>query len=128
MKFFSFTTLLVFLIFTPILAALISNHANQVMLSRSEEYALVFARNINHQVYDRFVLPSYLRYGSLAPRHPGQQKRLDVIIRNITHGMKVEAVSILDQQSDVVVYSTVNGRVGLQEEGGEPYLEGQEGE
>jgi len=126
-KFFSFTTLLVFLIFTPILAALISNHANQVMLSRSQEYALVFARNINQQVYDRFVLPSYLRYGSLDPRHPGQQKRLDLIIRNITHGMKVETVTILDQRSDIVVYSTVNERVGLLEEGGEPYLQAKEG-
>jgi two-component system, NtrC family, sensor histidine kinase HydH len=126
-KFFSFTTLLVFLIFTPILAALISNHANQVMLSRSEEYALVFARNINQQVYDRFVLPSYLRYGNLVPRHPGQQKRLDVIIRNITHGMKVETVSILDHHSDIVIYSTVAERVGLQEEGAEPYLHAKEG-
>ena len=126
-KFFSFATLLVFMIFTPILATLISNHANRVMLSRSEEYALVFASNINHQLYDRFVLPSYLRYGSLIPQHPGQQKRLDVIIGNITHGMKVESVSILDHRSDVVAYSTVNERVGFQEEGGEAYLKAKEG-
>lgn len=126
-KFFSFATLLVFMVFTPILATLISNHANKVMLSRSEEYALVFASNINHQVYDRFVLPSYLRYGSLVPQHPGQQKRLDVIIRNITHGMKVESVSILEQKSDGVVYSTVDERVGLQEEGGEAYLKAKGG-
>ncbi|NTV15539.1 MAG: two-component sensor histidine kinase [Desulfobulbaceae bacterium] len=126
-KFFTFATLLVFLIFTPILATLISNHANQVMLSRSEEYALVFARNINQQVYDRFVLPSYLRYGSLLPQHPGQQKRLDVIIRNITHGMKVEAVSILDQKSNVVAYSTVSERVGFPGAGGEPYQKAKEG-
>jgi len=126
-KFFTFATLLVFLVFTPILATLISNHANKVMLSRSEEYALVFARNINHQVYDRFVLPSYLRYGSLMPQHPGQQKRLDVIIRNITHGMKVEAVSILDQKSNVVVYSTASERVGFQADGGEPYQKAREG-
>ncbi len=126
-RFFTFATLLVFSIFTPILATLISNHANQVMLSRSEEYALVFARNINHQVYDRFVFPSYLRYGSLVPQHPGQQKRLDVIIRNITHGMKVEAVSILDQKSNVVVYSTVSERVGFQGDGGEPYQKAKEG-
>ncbi len=126
-KFFSFTTLLVFLVFTPILATLISNHANAVMLRRSEEYALVFARNVNHQVYDRFVLPSFKRYGSLVPRHPGQQKRLDVIIRNITHGMNVESVSILDQQEDIVVYSTVSERVGIGEEGGEEYLSARAG-
>jgi len=126
-KFFSFTTLLVFLVFTPILAALISNNANEVMLRRSEEYALVFARNVNHQVYDRFVLPSFRRYGSLAPRHPGQQKRMDVIIRNITHGMKVDSVSILDHQKDLVVYSTVNERVGQEGDGGEEYLKAREG-
>ncbi len=127
-KFFSLTTLLVFLVFTPILTALISNHANEVMLSRSEEYALLFARNINQQVYERFVLPSYLRYGSLLPRHPGQQRRLDVIIRNITHGMNVESVSILDQVSDVVVYSTQRERIGLQENSGTPYLKAKDGQ
>ncbi|NTW88666.1 MAG: two-component sensor histidine kinase, partial [Desulfobulbaceae bacterium] len=69
----------------------------------------------------------YLRYGSLVPQHPGQQKRLDVIIRNITHGMKVEEVSILDQKSNVVVYSTVSERVGLQSEGGESYQKAKDG-
>jgi len=126
-KFFSFTTLLVFLIFTPIFAILISNHANGVMLRRSEEYALVFARNVNQQLYDRFIMPSYLRYGSIIPSHPGQQRRLDVIIRTITHGMKVESLSILDQQEDIVVYSTVNERVGQQGEGGEEFLSAKEG-
>lgn len=126
-KFFSFTTLLVFMVFTPILAILISKHANGVMLRRSEQYALVFARNVNHQVYDRFVLPSFKRYGSLVPRHPGQQKRLDVIIRNITHGMNVESVSIFSFSKDTVVYSTDNERVGLVGEGGEEYLKARAG-
>lgn len=121
-KFFTFTTLLVFLVFTPVFAILVSNHANGVMLRRSEEYALVFARNVNQQLYERFIMPSYLRYGSIIPSHPGQQKRLDVIIRNITHGMKVESLSIFDHQEDIVVYSTVNERVGLQGEGGEEFL------
>ena len=126
-KFFSLTTLLVFLVFTPVFAILISNHANGVMLSRSEQYALVFARNVNQQVFDRFIMPSYLRYGSIIPSHPGQQKRLDVIIRNVTHGMKVESVSILDQQKDVVVYSTTNERIGHEDEGGEEFLRAREG-
>ncbi|MBU0482468.1 MAG: two-component sensor histidine kinase [Proteobacteria bacterium] len=120
-KFFSFTTLLVFLVFAPVLATLISNHANGVMLRRSEEYALVSARNINHQVYDRFVLPSFLRYGSLIPQHPGQQKRLDAIIRDITHGLNVESVSILDQKNNMIVYSTTSGRVGQEGEGLEQF-------
>lgn len=126
-KFFSFTTLLVFLVFTPVFAILVSNHANGVMLRRSEEYALVFARNVNQQLYERFIMPSYLRYGSIVPSHPGQQRRLDVIIRNITHGMNVESLSIYDQKEDIVVYSTVNERVGRQGEGGEEFLRAKEG-
>jgi signal transduction histidine kinase len=126
-KFFSFTTLLVFLVFTPIFAILVSNHANGVMLRRSEEYALVFARNVNQQLYERFIMPSYLRYGSIIPSHPGQQKRLDVIIRNITHGMKVDSLSIFDQEEDIVVYSTVSERVGQHGEGGEEFLSAKEG-
>ncbi len=126
-KFFSFTTLLVFLFFTPIFAILVSNHANGVMLRRSEEYALVFARNVNQQLFERFIKPSYLRYGSIIPSHPGQQKRLDVIIRNITHGMKVDSLSIFDQQEDLVVYSTVSERVGQHGEGGEEFFSAKKG-
>ena len=88
------------------------------MLRRSEEYALVFAKNANQQLYERFIMPSYLRYGSIVPSHPGQQKRLDVIVQNITHGMKVDSVSIFDQQKDIVVYSTISERVGQHGEGG----------
>lgn len=126
-RFFSVTTLLVFLVFTPIFAILVSNHANGVMLRRSEEYALVFARNANQQLYERFIMPSYLRYGSIVPSHPGQQKRLDVIVQNITHGMKVDSVSIFDQHEDVVIYSTINERVGQHGEGGEEYLSARDG-
>lgn len=55
-KYFSFTSLGVILVFTLILSWVISNHARKVMLEQSEEYSLLLAENLNQQVFRSFVL------------------------------------------------------------------------
>jgi two-component system, NtrC family, sensor histidine kinase HydH len=117
-KFFSFSGLTVFLVFTLVLSWVISNHAKQVLLERSEGYALVFAENLSHQVFQQFVLPTVLRYGQIALRNPSQFKRLDTIVRNTAHGLKIKSVTIFDSQENVISYSTIEGRVGSRDEGG----------
>jgi two-component system, NtrC family, sensor histidine kinase HydH len=126
-KFFSFTGLAVFLVFTLVLSWVISNHAKQVLLERSEGYALVFAENLNHQVFQQFVLPTVLRYGKIALRNPTQFNRLDAIVRNTTHGLKIESVTIFDSQENVISYSTSEERVGRRGEGGVEYEKALEG-
>ncbi|MEJ2032292.1 MAG: ATP-binding protein [Deltaproteobacteria bacterium] len=126
-KFFSFTGLAVFLVFTLVLSWVISNHAKQVLLERSEGYALVFAENLNHQVFQQFVLPTVLRYGKIALRNPTQFDRLDAIVRNTTHGLKIESVTIFDSQENVISYSTSEERVGRRDEGGVEYKRALEG-
>jgi two-component system, NtrC family, sensor histidine kinase HydH len=120
-KFFSFSGLTVFLVFTLVLSWVISNHAKQVLLERSEGYALVFAENLSHQVFQQFVLPTVLRYGQIALRNPSQFKRLDTIVRNTAHGLKIKSVTIFDSQENVISYSTIEGRVGSRDEGGVEY-------
>ncbi|MDH3360420.1 MAG: ATP-binding protein [Desulfobulbaceae bacterium] len=120
-KFFSFTSLAVILASTLILSWVISNYTKDVLLERSEAYAQVFAENLNHQVFQQFVLPTVLRYGAIALRYPRQFERLDTIVRNITHGMNIESVSIYDSKENIISYSTVVERVGLRDVGGEGY-------
>ena len=120
-KFFSFTSLTVILVSTLILSWVISNYTKNVLLERSEAYAQVFAENLNHQVFQQFVLPTVLRYGGIALRHPKQFERLNAIVRNVTHGMNIKSVSIYDSRQNVISYSTVPERVGARDVGGAEY-------
>lgn len=120
-KFFSFSALAVLLVSTLVLAWFISRHTKQVLLERNEAYAQVFAENLNHQVFQQFVLPTVLRYGEIALRNPQQFQRLDLIVRNITHGMNIQSVTIFDSKENVTSYSTIPERIGNRGEGGAEY-------
>ncbi len=127
-KFFSFSGLAVFLVFTLVLSWVISNHAEKVLLERSEAYALVVSENLSHQVFQQFVLPTVLRYGKIALRNPQQYSRLDSVVRNATHGMRIQSVTIFDSKENIISYSTVPSRIGLAGEGGKEYKRALAGE
>lgn len=120
-KFFSYTGFAVFLLFTLVLSWVISNHAKKVLLERSEAYAFVVAENLSHQVFQQFVLPTVVRYGKIALRNPEQFARLDAVVRNATHGMRIQAVTIFDSKENIISYSTVASRIGRTGEGGIEY-------
>jgi len=120
-KFFTFSGLAVVLIFALVLSWFISKHTKRVLLERREAYAQVFAENLNHQVFQQFVIPTVLRYGRIALRNPEQFQLLDTIVRNVTHGMNIESVTIFDSRENVTSYSTVPERIGRRDEGGVEY-------
>lgn len=127
-KYFSFTSLGVILIFTIILSLIISNHARRVMLEQSEEYSLLLAENINQQVFRRFVLPAVVRYGGIALSNPEQFDNLDRIVRGVIQGLKIDSVTIYDSRVNVISYSTVSDLVGKRDKGGEEYRKSLAGE
>lgn len=120
-KYFSFTSLGVILIFTLFLSWLTSNNARTVMLHQSEAYSLLLAENLNQQVFRGFVLPTVVRYGKIALSNPEQFKRLDRIIRNATATMKMEGVTIYDSTVNIISYSTNKAMVGKKNMGGLEY-------
>ncbi len=120
-KFFSFTSLAVFLVFTLALAWSISEYAKRTLLERSEAYALVVTENLSHQVFQQFVVPTVLRYGKIALRNPEQFQLLDAVVRNATFGLLIEAVIIYDSRENVVSYSTIIEKVGRRDLGGKEY-------
>ncbi|MFH1020403.1 MAG: ATP-binding protein [Pseudomonadota bacterium] len=127
-KSFSYSGLVVFLLFTLVLSWIISNHAKKVLLERSEAYAFVVAENLSHQVFQQFVLPTVVRYGKIALRNPEQFARLDAVVRNATHGMRIQAVTIFDSRENIISYSTVSTRIGRTGEGGIEYRKALAGE
>jgi len=127
-KFFSFSALIFFMVSTIALVWLISNHTKKMLLERSEAYAYVMAQNLNHQVFQQFVLPTLLRYGKIALRNPDQFRRLDAIVRNTIHGLNMQSVTIFDREEGVVSYSTIKERVGKKGLGRLEYKKALEGE
>ncbi len=120
-KYFSFTSLGVILIFTFILSWVISRHARDVMLDQSEAYSLLLAENLNQQVFRGFVLPTVISYGKIALSNPEQFQLLDRIVRNATDSMKMEAVTIYDSSVNIISYSTNRELVGKKNMGGIEY-------
>ena len=127
-KFFSYTGLIVFLIFSIILVWVISNHTKRMLRERSESYALVLANNLNHQVFRQFVVPVIRSYGKIALSNPEQFERLDSVVQSTTHGMFVQSVTIFDRVEGVVSYSTIKSRVGKKGLGDEKYYRALKGE
>lgn len=120
-KYFSFTALGVFLVFTLLLSWIISNHAKNVMLQQSEDYSMLLAGNLNQQVFRRFVLPAVVRYGQIALRNPDQFEYLDKIVTGLVQGLDIDAVNIYDSSENVISYSTVLEMVGKRDKGGIEY-------
>jgi signal transduction histidine kinase len=120
-KYFTFSSLAVILIFTLFLSWAISNNAKKVMLKQSEEYSLVLAENLNQQVFRRFVLPTVVRYGNIALSNPDQFQSLDSVVKNVIQGMKIEAVTIYDSRINIISYSTLSELVGQKDIGGLEY-------
>lgn len=120
-KYFSFSSLGVILIFTLFLSWIISNHARNVMLKQSEDYSQLLAGNLNQQVFRRFVLPAVVRYGGIALRNPEQFDYLDKIVGGLVQGLAIDSVTIYDSSENIISYSTVPELVGIRDKGGIEY-------
>src|SRR4030042_1004999 len=105
-KFFSLPGFVVILVFTVILTVLLTLRAQQMALKKNEDYLLLLAANLNHQIYQQFVLPTaFEKGGRITLSDPEQTKRLDMVVRNTIHGFHVEQLNQYDQEG-VFSYST----------------------
>ncbi len=126
-EYFSFSSLAVILVFTLVLAWLISENARKVMLEQNEEYSLLLAENLNQQVFRRFVLPAVIRYGGIALRNPEQFELLDGIVKGVTQGLKIDSVTIYDSSKNIISYSTLPDLVGKEGVGADEYFKALKG-
>ncbi len=97
------------------LSVFIANSARETLLTRQQDFARLLVLNLNHQIFQRFTLPTVLAYGRIALRQPVQYERLEQVVQSVTHGLQVERLRIYDFNR-VVAYSTDRselGRTGL---------------
>jgi len=111
-KFFSLPGFIVILIFTVILVVFLTIRAQQMTLKKNEDYLILLASNLNHQIFQQFVVPTAVEKGGrITLSDPEQSKRLDEVVRNTIHGFHVEQLNQYDQEG-VFSYSTADLPLG----------------
>lgn len=121
-KFFTFTSLIVILLGSLALSMVIAHRAETVLIKKSEDYALLMAENLNHQVFLQFIVPAAFQFGQVIQlRNKALFERLDQVVRNTLHSFSVETVNIYDRKDNVIFYSFDEGLVGKKEVGGIDY-------
>lgn len=119
-KSLSISSLVVILACTFVLSGFISQKAKSILLNKSEQYALLVAENLNHQVFFQFTLPTLITEGEIRLSRETQYERLDRVVRNTIHGFSVQRVNIYDPDQ-VLTYSTDPERVGSKGNLGESF-------
>jgi two-component system, NtrC family, sensor histidine kinase HydH len=116
-KYFFLSSFIVMLIFAVSLTLIITQRSKEALLKKTEDFAVLLAENLNHQVFFNFVLPIALQRREVRLRDPEQFKQLDLIVRNTIHSFKIEKVMMYDP-FNVVAYSTDRTLVGKKGLGG----------
>ncbi|MFZ5447188.1 MAG: two-component system sensor histidine kinase NtrB [Thermodesulfobacteriota bacterium] len=105
-RFFSLPGFVVILVVTAILTVFLTLRTQQMALKKNEDYLILLASNLNHQIYQQFVLPTAFEQGGrITLSDPEQSKRLDEVVRTTIHGFHVEQLNQYDQEG-VFSYST----------------------
>ncbi len=110
-KHFSVTSLVIILLFTLAISSVVSVRASDLVLHKREQYALLLAENLNHQVMVQFVMPALRDYGGINVGQPAQFSLLDLVVRNTIQSFQVSQVNILDLDGNII-YSTQPDYIG----------------
>jgi signal transduction histidine kinase len=93
------------------LSMFIANRAKETVLEKQQEYAILLAENLNHQIYQRFTLPTLIGFGRIQLKDKPQFDRLEQVVQSTIHSFHVLEVRIYDD-GGVVSYSTDKDAVG----------------
>jgi len=104
-KFLSWSSLLLILGSSLVLSAFMANYAREIVLKKNHEFALLLAENLNHQIYQRFTLPTILGFGRIELKQKAQYERLEQVVRSTIHSFHVLDVRIYDNEG-IVSYAT----------------------
>ena len=105
-KFFAWASFIVIVIFSFPLSMFISAKAKEILLTSYENNAILVGENLNHQVFQNFVIPVNWRYGGIRLRDREQSELMDKIVQNAIHGFNVDLVNVYDIGKGVIAYST----------------------
>jgi len=114
-KFFAWASFIVILIFSFPFSMFISQKAKEILLTSYENNAILVGENLNHQVFQNFVIPVNWRYGGIRLRDKEQSELMDKIVQNAIHGLNVDLVNVYDIGKGVIAYSTDPDLIGKKE-------------
>lgn len=84
----------------------ISQKAKDILMESYENYALLLGENLDHQVFQNFVIPVTRRLGKIRLREKEQYEWMDRIVQNTIHSFNIDLVNIYDIGKGVIAYST----------------------
>ncbi|EPR41970.1 integral membrane sensor signal transduction histidine kinase [Desulfovibrio sp. X2] len=93
-----------------VLSIFLSDYARRTLLEKQKDYALLLADNLNHQIFQRFTLPTVLAFGKVDLKDPRQLERLDQIVRTTMHGFHVLDLRIYGFERRVVYSMNDEGK------------------
>jgi signal transduction histidine kinase len=126
-KYFSVASLVVIFVGTIVLSMLNIHWARAMQRQKSQDYALLLVENLNHQIFQQFVLPVVAMYGKIQTGNREQFERLDKVVRSTLHSFKVDLVNIYGMDNKVS-YSFNRDRVGQVDLGGTGYFKARNGQ
>ena len=126
-KYFTFISLIMMFIGTITISMINTHWIKNMLLKKSEDYALLLVNNLNHQIFIQFVIPVAVKYGKIQLRNKKQFKRMDKVARSTLHSFEIHNLNIYDLKN-TVAYSFDNNIIGLENTGGGNYHRALEGE
>jgi signal transduction histidine kinase len=110
-KFLSWSFFLLLLGFNIVVSMFIANKTRTTLLEKQREYALLLAENLNHQIFQRFTMPTLIGFGRIELNNEAQFTHLDNVIKTTIHSFNVLEVRIYDFEQSIS-YSTDKDLVG----------------
>ncbi len=86
-------------------SAFTSHEVGRELEQKSEDYAVLIARNVNRQVHERFVVPTVARDGEIDLDRPEHLAALDHVVRLAVAELGIDTVYFFDLQG-LILYST----------------------
>lgn len=119
-KLFSLTSLVMIFTGTLVISGLNVRWARNIQLEKSKEYAQVVVANLNHQVFQQFIIPTVLKFGRTQLKDKEQFERMDKVVRSTLHGFDIKTVNIYDMKN-VISFSLDPDFIGKINAGGTGY-------
>ncbi len=127
-KFFAWASFIVLIIFSFPFSVVISEKAKETLLRSYEKSAMTVGENLNHQVFQNFVIPVINHFGKIKLSDEEQYQLMDRIVRNTIHGFNVELVNVYSIGQGVIAYSTNPQFIGVKAQETEGYRRAIKGE
>jgi len=109
--FLSWSSLVLIMATSILMSVVLANSARETLLTKQREFALLLAENLNHQIFQRYTVPTLLAFARIELQREEQYHQLDKVISETIHGQHVMELRIYDLDG-MISYSTKADQAG----------------